>query len=238
MDINTSLHIACMLGDESRVKHLLSRGAHRNAENASGTTALELADFLHRVEIVKLLLHDVNIKEVGGYELFKAIRMDHATVVRALLEMGVREELLEDGGFFRGVLVMACCVSNTGVLDVLIRYGPGLEVRPIMDVLIQCAVTAGNLEVVDGIREIVRCERELQGSFMVRYSALEACGYVKLTLLGLYGGQLSSSVRLSERDRAIIVRGSPWMGPSFDPNRGRFFDTIRWTGLSVIAKHC
>lgn len=161
-DLTASLHIACMLGDESRVKHLLSIGAHRNAENDSGTSALGLADFLHRVEIVKILLHDINIKEAGGYELLKAIRMDRATVVRALLEMGVKEELVEDDGFFRSALVLACCVSDTRVLGALVKYGPGVEVFAIKDVLIQCAVAAENLEVVDGIHDLVRNERGTQ----------------------------------------------------------------------------
>lgn len=167
-DLTADLHIACMLGDETRVKHLLSIGAHRNAENDSGTTALELADFLHRVEIVKLLLHDINIKEAGGYELLKAIRMDHATVVRALLEMGVKEELVEDDGFFRSVLVLACCVSDTRVLGTLVKYGPGVEVWTIKDVLIQCAVAAGNMEAVEGIHDLVRSERGIEsGGSMV-----------------------------------------------------------------------
>ena len=158
--LTADLHIACMLNDSPRVKHLLTLGAHRNAENASGTTALQLADFLHRVEIVKLLLHDVDIKVDGGCELLRAIRMDHATVVQALLEMGVREELEGDSGFFRGVLVLACCVSNGRVLDALVRFGPGVGVvGSIQDVLVQCALVAGNLEVVDGIRELVADER-------------------------------------------------------------------------------
>ena len=158
--LTADLHIACMLNDSPRVKHLLTLGAQRNAQNASGTTALQLADFLHRVEIVKLLLHDVDIKVDGGCELLRAIRMDHATVVQALLEMGVREELEGDSGFFRGVLVLACCVSNGRVLDALVRFGPGVGVvGSIQDVLVQCALVAGNLEVVDGIRELVADER-------------------------------------------------------------------------------
>lgn len=164
--LTADLHVACMLNDSPRVKHLLTLGAHRNAENASGTTALQLADFLHRVEIVKLLLHDVDIKGEGGCELLRAIRMDHATVVQALLEMGVREELEGDGGFFKGVLVLACCVSNGRVLDALVRFGPAVGVvGSIKDVLVQCALVAGNLEVVDGIRELVADER---GIDMVR----------------------------------------------------------------------
>ena len=154
------LHVACVLNNFPRVKHLLTLGAQRNAQNASGTTALQLADFLHRVEIVKLLLHDVDIKGEGGCELLRAIRMDHATVVQALLEMGVREELEGDEGFFRGVLVLACCVSNVRVLDALVRFGPGVGVvGSIQDVLVQCALVAGNLDVVDGVREIVADER-------------------------------------------------------------------------------
>lgn len=166
-DLTANLHIACMLGDESRVKHLLSIGAHRNAENDSGTSALGLADFLHRVEIVKLLLHDINIKEAGWYELLKAIRMDRATVVRALLEMGVKEELVEDDGFFRSALVLACCVSDMRVLGALVKYGPGVDVWAIKDILIQCAVAAENLEVVGGIHDLVRDERKPQSGISI-----------------------------------------------------------------------
>ena len=167
MEVSNSLHIACMLNDTTRVKHLLHAGAHRNAENTSGTTALELADFLHRVEVVKLLLRDVDIKETGGYELLRAIRIHHVTVVRALLEMGVREELGQDEAFFRGVLTMTCCVGNAGVLEVLVKYGPEVEVVSLRGVLVQCALAAGNMEVADSIGHIVSDERRIQGSSMV-----------------------------------------------------------------------
>lgn len=167
MNFSNSLHIACMLNDTRRVQQLLHAGAHRNAENTSGTTALELADFLHRVEIVKLLLHDVDIKENGSYELLRAIRIHRVTVVRALLEMGVREELGRDEAFFRGVLTMACCVGNAAVLGVLAKYGPEVEVVSLRDVLVQCALAAGNMEVAEGIGLIVGAEREIQGSSMV-----------------------------------------------------------------------
>lgn len=180
MNVSNSIHIACMLNDTTRVQNLLHAGAHRNAENTSGTTALELADFLHRVEIVKLLLHDVDIKENGSYELLRAIRIHRVTVVRALLEMGVREELGRDEAFFRGVLTMACCVGNTAVLGVLVKYGPEVEVVSLRDVLVQCALVVGNMEVAGGIKLIVGAEREIQGSSMVCCPVLSpALGYCR-----------------------------------------------------------
>lgn len=179
------LHVACVLNDSPRVKHLLTLGAHRNAQNASGTTALQLADFLRRVEIVKILLHDVDTKEEGGCELLRAIRMNQATVVQALLEMGVREELEGDEGFFRGALVLTCCVSNVRVLDALVRFGPGVGVvGSIQDVLVQCALVGGNLEVVDGIREIVADER---GIDMVCY-LFSFLGTMKNVVADLWAG--------------------------------------------------
>lgn len=167
MDIANSLHVACMLNDTTRVKDLLHAGAHRNTENASGSTALELADFLRRVEIVKLLLHDINIKEEGYYELLKAIRVHRMTVVQALLEMGMKEELGHDHAFFRGLLTMTCSAGNSAVLETLVKYGPEIEVLSFRDVLVQCALSAGNIEVVDGIGRIVSNERGIRGSNMV-----------------------------------------------------------------------
>lgn len=175
MDIANSLHVACMLNDTTRVKELLHAGAHRNAENASGSTALELADFLHRIEIVKLLLHDIDIKEEGSYELLRAIRVHRMTVVQALLEMGMKEELGNDQALFKGVLTMACCVSNAAVFETLVKHGPESGVLSFRDVLVQCALAAGNIEVVDGIGRIMSNERGIRGSNVV---GLTRCSYV------------------------------------------------------------
>lgn len=158
-----------MLNDITHVKELLHAGAHRNAENVSGSTALELADFLRRIEIVKLLLQDVNIKEEGSYELLRAIRVHRMTVVQALLEMGMKEELGNDQALFKGVLTMACCVGNAAVLETLVKYGPDSGVFSFRDVLVQCALAAGNIEVVDGIDRIVSNERGIRGSNVVSF---------------------------------------------------------------------
>jgi hypothetical protein len=63
--------------------------------------------------------------------------MDRATFVRALLEMGVKEELVEDDEFFQSALALACCVSDTRVLGALLKYGPGIELLTIKDVLLR-----------------------------------------------------------------------------------------------------
>lgn len=176
MDIANSLHVACMLNDTIRVKELLHAGAHRNSENASGSTALELADFLRRVEIVKLLLHDINIKEEGSYELLRAIRVHRMTVVQALLEMGMKEELGQNQALFKGLLTMTCCVGNAAVLETLVKYGPENGVLSFRDVLVQCALAVGNIEVVDGIGRIVSNERGIRANNVV---GLDLAPYIK-----------------------------------------------------------
>ncbi|KAF7595176.1 hypothetical protein BBP40_007143 [Aspergillus hancockii] len=152
------LHVACLLDDAERVTELLAMGADRDAASHSGYTALDVADLLNRVNVTKRLLAHVNIRETGMLELMYAIRQGKSTVVRALLEMGLNDQL-RDEALFRGVFLMACYISTTFVVNALVKYGPGLFVSPFEDMFVQVALFLNNTEVADTIRDIADTER-------------------------------------------------------------------------------
>jgi ankyrin repeat protein len=157
-NITRELHVACLLDDVDRVTELLSMGADHDAVSHAGYTALDVADLLNRVNVTKRLLAHVNIQENGMLELMYAIRQGKSTVVRALLEMGLNDQL-RDEALFRGVFLMACYIGTTFVVNALVKYGPGLFISPFEDMFVQVALFLNNTEVADTIRDIADTER-------------------------------------------------------------------------------
>lgn len=144
-------------------------GADRDAVSHAGYSALDVADLLNRVSIVKRLLAHVNIYETGMLELMYAIRQGRSTVVRALLEMGLNDQL-QDEALFRGVFLMACYIGTTFVINALVKYGPGLYVSPFEDMFVHVAMFLNNIEVADTIRDIADTERRNM------FRDVEVCG--------------------------------------------------------------
>ncbi|OGM39636.1 hypothetical protein ABOM_011646 [Aspergillus bombycis] len=157
-NITRELHIACLLDDAERVTELLAMGANRDAVSHAGYSALDIAELLNRVRVVKRLLAHVNIRETGMLELMYAIRQGRSTVVRALLEMGLNDQL-QDEVLFRGVFFMACYIGTTFVINALVKYGPGLSISPLEDTFFHVAMFLDNREVADTIRDIADIER-------------------------------------------------------------------------------
>ncbi|KAE8384404.1 hypothetical protein BDV23DRAFT_166807 [Aspergillus alliaceus] len=168
-NITRELHVACLLDDADRVTELLAIGADRDAVSHAGYSALDVADLLNRVSIVKRLLAHVNIHETGMLELMYAIRQGRSTVVRALLEMGLNDQL-QDEALFRGVFLMACYIGTTFVINALVKYGPGLYVSPFEDMFVHVAMFLNNIEVADTIRDIADTERRNM------FRDVEVCG--------------------------------------------------------------
>ncbi|RMJ27866.1 ANK [Aspergillus sp. HF37] len=194
LNLNLNLHIATMLDNADRVTALLRLGADPHAKNAAGSSVLDMADFLHKTEIAKRLLRHLHPQlaaaanpnanpgaavagtaavapgaGIGAVELLNAIRTNRPTLVRALLDLGVREtQLARDPGFFRGVLLLACCVAGGGVVEVLVKYGPGVSVVQNEGVLVQVAAAAGNIEVVAAVKALVEIEREREKKTQAR----------------------------------------------------------------------
>ncbi|GMG37785.1 unnamed protein product [Aspergillus oryzae] len=138
-NITRELHVACLLDDAERVTELLAMGADCDAVSYAGYSALDVADLLNRVSIVKCLLAHVNIQETGMLELMYAIRQDEA--------------------LFRGVFLMACYIGTTFVVNALVKYGPGLFISPFEDMFVHVAMFLNNTEVADTIRDIADLER-------------------------------------------------------------------------------
>ncbi|GAB1202179.1 hypothetical protein BDV32DRAFT_153371 [Aspergillus pseudonomiae] len=176
-NITRELHIACLLNDSERVTELLAMGANRDAISHAGYSALDVADLLNRVSVVKRLLAPVNIRETGMLELMYAIRQGRSTVVQALLEMGLNDQL-QDEVLFRGVFLMACYIGTTFVVNALVKYGPGLSISPFEDMFVHVAMFLNNTEVADTIRDIADIERRnmLRGveAYMLSSPYLEA----------------------------------------------------------------
>ncbi|KAI9924550.1 hypothetical protein ASPWEDRAFT_28302 [Aspergillus wentii DTO 134E9] len=158
--LTLELHVACLLDDSQRVVELLAQGADRDALSATGTSALDIADFLDHLDSAKGLMSNINIAQSGGNELLKAIRMGHATIVRALLEMGVKHQL-QDDNFFRGVLLMACCISTAVVVNTLVKYGPVICISTHEHLFVQAATVSGNMDIVQAIQKIATDERRI-----------------------------------------------------------------------------
>ncbi|GAB1214927.1 hypothetical protein ATERTT37_004108 [Aspergillus terreus] len=156
-DLTRELHVACLTDNLDRVTDLLRTGADRESVNHAGLSALDVADFLYRVEVVKRLMADVDIERAGVMQLLYAIQRGHSTVVQALLEMGVKEHMDED--LFRGVFLIACSFGSTFVVDALLKYGPGISVSPFENMFVQVAMATKNVAVAARVREIAEEER-------------------------------------------------------------------------------
>ncbi|PLB45406.1 hypothetical protein P170DRAFT_364014 [Aspergillus steynii IBT 23096] len=152
-NFTVALHFACLQNDADQVTQLMRMGARRDALSESGASALEVADQLNRVEVVKRLMADVDVEKMGLLELLYAIRRGQSTVVHALMEMGVKEQL-QDIVVFRGVFLMACAFSNTLVVNALIRHGRPLNVAAFEEILVYIARLANNHAIAELIREI------------------------------------------------------------------------------------
>lgn len=157
-----------MLDDPDRVTDLLARGADPEGLNGTGATVIEMADFLQRLEVTKRLLAHINIAEAGSVELLKAIRLNRPTVVRALLEMGLKDHL-GDEEFFRGILILSCCTASSSVVEMLVKYGPEFSMVQNEQLLLHIATVAKSMDVVEFIRKSAEEERL---SSMVSFSVV------------------------------------------------------------------
>ncbi|KAL5356336.1 hypothetical protein BJX96DRAFT_171520 [Aspergillus floccosus] len=156
-DLTRELHVACLTDNLDRVTDLLRLGADRESVNHAGLNALNVADFLHRVEVVKRLMVDVDIEQAGVMQLLYAIQRRQSTVVQALLEMGVKDHMDED--LHRGVFLIACSFGNTFVVDALVKYGPGICVSPLENMFVQVAMATKNVAVAARVGEMAEEER-------------------------------------------------------------------------------
>lgn len=152
-NLTVELHLACLQNDPDRVTQLMGLGAGRDDLNESGASALEVAEQLNRVEIVKRLMADVDVEKAGMLELLYAIRRGQSTVVQALMEMGVKQQL-HDGMVFRGIFLMACAISNAFVVNALVQHGPSINVVAFEEISVYIAQLTGNHVVAEFIHQI------------------------------------------------------------------------------------
>ena len=91
-DDHSALMLAALEGDTTKVKALLSNGAHVNAKDSAGRTALMFAVInMHYKTVEVLLSHgaDVNSRAVdGGTALILAASSGDPKIVHALLDQG------------------------------------------------------------------------------------------------------------------------------------------------------
>lgn len=147
-------------------------GADPDATDGIGLSALDIAHWLNRIITIKHLLVYLDIEEQGATRLIQEISRGRSTVVRALLDLGVREQLDEEK--YRNVLKIACTFGTLHVVNVLVVYAPDFLVSSYEDIFVQAALSARKLLIATYIRDIASWERYLI-TMDVSVSLLLAC---------------------------------------------------------------
>ncbi|HMK35723.1 MAG TPA: response regulator [Desulfomonilaceae bacterium] len=124
--LDLELVIASRSGDLKRVKQLLGSGAHVNAGDNKGNTALAEAAFFKYPEVVQLLLDqgaDVALHNSGGdTALTEAIRAGHTEVIELLLPKFSAAELKADLALLYRALLEASAFGKTDSVKFVKRY--------------------------------------------------------------------------------------------------------------------
>lgn len=147
------------MGDTNKIRELIIKGANPDVKGSSGLTAIEIADFNGKVDVMKCLLVNVNMVESGLSQLVTAIHRKKATVVRALLEMGVKDQLGEVE-LFRAMVILACSVSSAAVIDSLVKAGPDHPISISEQLFARVATFSGRVENYRIIRRLAEEERQ------------------------------------------------------------------------------
>jgi outer membrane protein assembly factor BamB len=116
-DLTDKLHDAARRGDVKEVKALLDKGTNVNVRTRYGATALWMAAYKGRVDVIELLLSrkaDPNTADTvwGLSPLMLAVGFDQANVIGALLKGGAK------GG--DGVFLIAAMQSKTAQLQAVL----------------------------------------------------------------------------------------------------------------------
>ncbi|KKK12445.1 hypothetical protein P175DRAFT_0557524 [Aspergillus ochraceoroseus IBT 24754] len=154
-DLDAELCVACMLDDRPRVQDLLSRGADPFFVTESGSSALDLADTMSRIELIKDLLQSLDLETAGLPVLLKAFHAGRSSIVRALLELGMKDHL-GDEIFYAGIFGVACCTSTPFVLETLYIYGPEIDLAVYEEIFIHIAMLTGKMENARMVVELAR----------------------------------------------------------------------------------
>jgi hypothetical protein len=107
----------------------------------------------------------MNIKLHGAEELLKHVRAKHATLVRALLELGLSGMLAKNKRLHKGLILQACRFSTAAIFHLLINCVPGYMITDYKQVYLQVAASDRNDDVLVALRERARQEEEWRENY-------------------------------------------------------------------------
>ena len=141
----TPLCAAAGAGHQDVVQLLVSKGASMKIANKQGETPLCVAVRKGRVHVIELLLRYVDTE----YELFMALKNDHAQVIKVLMEAGP-DQCGASFAFKQTLLESAIRNSHTQVIEFLLQAGADKEgTRTGGKGALLVAAEKGNFEAVD-----------------------------------------------------------------------------------------
>ncbi len=117
-------------GDLAKTKSLVAQGADVNAKNKRGWTALSVAAFNDRMEVIKYLIaQGADIKLVGAYNrtaLMNAASNGNVELVKLLLSKGADPKFQSFG---LNVLMAAAIAGNAEVVKLLLDKGADVHTK-------------------------------------------------------------------------------------------------------------
>jgi hypothetical protein len=123
--LSQDLWASIMSNDQQRLANLINNnGAGPSTRTLSGETAMEMANRMNRVEIMRILFQRLNLAKNGLGTLLDAVTKGRGVVVRALMDLGMRERLLVDEKMKLIVFGVACKRGNPAMLETLSNHGP------------------------------------------------------------------------------------------------------------------
>lgn len=158
--LTLQLQAACAVGQTAKVQELLDYGADPYiTPEFSGINSVDVADRLGRLDVLNCLLRNINMAQRGLDELIKAVKRKQPTLVRALLDNGVRTQLQLDKDLHHSILVMACSMSTVDVIEVMLQYGPDLSISSCEGNLAYVAFVYGRLDICEAVRRLAYEEK-------------------------------------------------------------------------------
>jgi ankyrin repeat protein len=122
--------LAAGQGDTEQLKEFINKGINLDVMDDSGNTALFLASYWGKIEVVKTLIEagaDLNMQSFGDKEtpLMAAVNMKQVDVIKTLLENGADINIKDVNG--TNALMWAISDTDINIVNLLLSYNPDLD---------------------------------------------------------------------------------------------------------------